>query len=260
MGLFGPPPEVDERLLAKLHKDSRSGRKLIARHEDALANDLYDGETILAMAVSGPADTLVVVSDKRVLTFKGGRKRESVPAERISRTKVGRNYHGSTQITLVGPSVLLSFPSGDEASYVAAAINSLTEQRDLSPVKTHLDVEWFYGYIQGILKESRVDLDDGQNVEGLTVRISRVIAQIARDLMEANNALWAWRQFLKNAVRDDATPWRDVSVIAGWDSRAVPVVEQRLMKYRGMLVSAGRNAGNFHTDDPANSNSADDPR
>ncbi|GAA4535201.1 hypothetical protein [Pseudonocardia xishanensis] len=115
----------------------------------------------------------------------------------------------------------------------------------IEPTPTHLDIEWFRDYVDDVFDRSGVDPNDRENTVGLLGRITSMLGLTARSPMLQNDAAWAWEQTQAYIGSDEGMPWNVASLVAGWDVRSVPVMEQELDKFRVMVIDAGRRFGEF---------------
>src|ERR1017187_1704292 len=93
----------------------------------------------------------------------------------------------------------------------------------LQAARTHLDDEWFFNYLNGIIREAGVDPADDGNFLELTLFTMQALDNLAKGYMGQLGDSRSWSAY--NAVMLDpqnCTPARKVAYIVGWNPQAVP--------------------------------------
>ncbi len=119
-----------------------------------------------------------------------------------------------------------------------AAITSIT------PASTPLDTEWFRGWWRAITAEAGVDVGDDQGQAELIWFTMHCLEDTARQTFHQVNDLAAYAAF-QAGLEDDRSPAMMISLMVGWNPAMLAVLEQRLAKFRGLMVQAGQMHGVF---------------
>ncbi len=120
------------------------------------------------------------------------------------------------------------------------------QDRSINPIPSRLDARWFSGYWDRIIKASSVNPEDDGNRIELTLFTLNLLDSAARDYMSQlgdTRAFAAYQKAMQNP--DNCTAEAKVSLIAGWNPQALPLIEQKLDKFSGTLVEAGRRHGHL---------------
>jgi hypothetical protein len=112
------------------------------------------------------------------------------------------------------------------------------------PIPSHLDEQWFRDYWNTIIKEADVDpTDDGNQVE-LIMFTLHLLDGAAQDYMSQRQDHRAFTAY-QTAMEDPAncSAQTKVAWMVGWNQQTLPLIEEKLNKFFGILVGAGRKNG-----------------
>jgi hypothetical protein len=125
---------------------------------------------------------------------------------------------------------------------------SRRKQQLVEPVESDFDQAWFLSWSDEILRNSDIDQNDPQNVDGIRNKLMRLMNYFGTVPMEANGANAELQEYREYLATEEATPWGAMSFIAGWDDRALPSIEVQLEKTQSELTQLGQADGNLHDD------------
>ena len=114
----------------------------------------------------------------------------------------------------------------------------------IKPASSYLNADWFARYWNQIIADSGVDQgDDGNQIELILFTLN-LLDDAAKQYMAQlsdTRAYAAYQVAMNNP--NNATAENKVSLIIGWNPQTASLLEQKLEKFSGILVQAGRKFG-----------------
>jgi len=170
VGLFGPATVIANDVQAALISDSRRTRTQAGKVQDAIRAALQPNESLLVIVADSTDSKVGVVTNKRVLIFRGGRLDEAISPDRISKTRIGRRTYDFLAF-VDGPGLMLVLTTFEEANAFVTTIDNrlLTRSgpRDIPRL--------FPDFYRGILQATGKPQSDGNVVE-IIDRVTRMVA------------------------------------------------------------------------------------
>jgi hypothetical protein len=114
----------------------------------------------------------------------------------------------------------------------------------IDPVPTKLDSEWFKGWWDEITDAAGVDPADQRGQSELQWFTMHCLEDTARQTFEQMNEPQAYAVF-QDGIANHRTPDTMVSLMVGWNGEMLGVLEQRLAKFRDLMIQGGRAHGQF---------------
>lgn len=114
----------------------------------------------------------------------------------------------------------------------------------VEPVSTPYDGEWFRRWWHEITAEAGVNPDDERGQAELIWFTMHCLEDTARQTFQQMNDPNAWSAF-QAGIEDNRTPQTMASLLVGWNRDMLPVLEQRLAKFRGLMIQGGQMHGQF---------------
>lgn len=112
------------------------------------------------------------------------------------------------------------------------------------PVSTPFDAAWFEAWWREITTTAGVDPGDEQGQAELVWFTLHSLEDTARQTFQQMNQPQAFAAF-QAGLEDNRSPETMVSLLVGWNREMLPVLEQRLAKFRDLMIQGGQMHGRF---------------